>query len=140
MSWQNGNLSDLRELVPQRPPFLFVDGISELSEEQILTEKLITAGDYVTLSGSFLVEHMAQSASALFGYRFREKHCEHMYLAGIDEARIFRMLRPGETVYTEVSVVIAAGSLARVKCKSYVTTELGEQELVASAVLILYVA
>lgn len=139
MNGQNGNRYDVRDLIPQRYPFLLVDCILELSDDRILTKKQIADGDYLAISGSFLIEHMAQSASALFGYRFREKSCEHLYLAGIEDANIVHRSRAGETLFTEVVVVIAVANLAKVQCRSYVHPSMAEQDMAGFATLVLYV-
>ncbi len=139
MNWQNGNWYDIRDLIPQRYPFFLVDRILELSDDRILTKKQVTDGDYLTISGSFLIEHMAQSAAALFGYRFREKSCEHMYLAGIEDANIVHRSQAGETLFTEVVVLIAVANLAKVHCCSYVNPSMEEQDMAGYATLVLYV-
>lgn len=128
---------DLLRLLPQRPPFLLVDRIRELSEERICTERAVTTEDFLTVSGNYLIENMAQSASALFGYRrlIQKRNYEHMYLAAIDESLISRLPEPGDRLVTEIEVVITAGSLARVKGKSYL-----EDEVVATSTLVLYVS
>ncbi len=140
---------NLLELIPQRIPFLLVDCINELSDEKICTERKVTIGDYLPVSASYMIEHMAQSASALMGYRNRKRKCNHMYLAGIEEAQFQRLPAPGDTVATKVSVELAVGNLAKVQCESRIlqsagtgekNNEYGAGEPDGVAVLILYMS
>lgn len=130
--------STIMEWLPQRYPFLLVDCVVELEEEYIRTRKCVSAEDYLKESGSYLIENMAQSASALFGYRNRNsnQNIKNMYLAAIDEARIERLPYVGEVIETEVNVVIAVGTLARVRAVSY-----GEKhKKIGEAGLVLYIS
>lgn len=128
----------IMEWLPQRYPFLLVDCVIEVEEEYIRTRKCVSAGDYLKESGNYLIENMAQSASALFGYRNRNSNriIENMYLAAIEEAEINRLPCVGEVIETEVNVVIAIGTLARVKAVSY-----GENhKKIGEAGLVLYIS
>lgn len=136
--------------IPQRHPFVLIDRIYTLTENYARTGKAITAGDMLTLSGSYLIENMAQSASALFQYRFREAMPKElpctgaepspgeMYLAGIDHAKVKRCPLPGEYLETEVKLVIAIGGLARVTCQCFVVDEnRKEKECIGEGSLVL---
>ncbi len=128
----------LLNLISQRPPFLFLDGILELSEECVKTKKVVTEGDYLSVSAVYIVENMAQSAAALFGYRNRDKICNHMYLAGVESADLKRSLKKGEILVTEVKVILAVGNWGRVECESFVCCN-GKKECAANASLTLYI-
>lgn len=125
--------------IPQRYPFILVDRVCELSDSYAKTEKLVSAGDVLTISENYLLENMAQSASALFGYRCRHHIPEVMYLAGIDEAKVERRPLPGEVMETEVELVIAIGGLARVVCRCFVVDENEEREMIGTGTLVLAV-
>lgn len=134
------NNYNLLDFILHRPPFLFVDSILDLSDEYVRTQRTITVGDYLIVSGTYVIENMAQSAAALFGYRNRnqKKKCNHMYLASIESAQVERSLREGEILVTEVRVILAIGNWGRVECESFV--EMGEKrEYVANGTLTLYI-
>lgn len=124
--------------IPQRYPFTFIDQIYELSDEYAKSKRVVTTNDSLTLSGSYLIENMVQTASALFGYRNRNQIPDEMYLAGIDTATIHRCPKPGECLETEVKLVIAAGKFARVSCQCFVTGT-DEPELICEGSFVLAV-
>ncbi|MDR2469314.1 MAG: hydroxymyristoyl-ACP dehydratase, partial [Tannerella sp.] len=63
----------LHALIPQRPPMVMVDAFYEGRDTEavtgltVRTENLFCDGRHLTESG--LIEHIAQSASALSGYK-----------------------------------------------------------------------
>lgn len=106
--------------IPQAYPFVLVDRISEVSENHIRTERSVSEGDLLTISGSYLLENMAQSASALLSFRYRDDPPDLLYLAEIRSAQIRCCPSPGDCIRTDVSIQLAVGGFARVSCQSLV--------------------
>ena len=136
---------NMLDFMPQRQPFLMIDRILELSRERICTVRKVTEGDCLTASASYMLENMAQSASALFGYR-NSKSAE-TYLAGIETAKVPWLPEPGDAIVTEVEVELAIGNLAKVRCTSQIRRQGNEikgsedeEDGKATAVMILYMS
>lgn len=104
--------------LPQSYPFLLIDRILQVSENGILTERSVSEGDPLTASGNYLLENMAQSASAFFGFQHRDTPPDLLYLAEIRNARIHCCPSPGDSVRTDVTLSLAVGGFARVCCHS----------------------
>lgn len=100
---------DVREILPQRDPFLFVDRLLSCTEDCAVTEFKVPAGCILSEEGRLgcpaLIENMAQSCAALTGYVC--KYILHLpvkigYIGSVKKFEIFRQPVPGETLRTVV--------------------------------------
>jgi 3-hydroxyacyl-[acyl-carrier-protein] dehydratase len=101
---------EIQRWIPHRSPFLFVDRVLELGEDQILTEWDLAPDafffqghypDYPILPGVLVNEHVFQSAAILMSKLddSRPGEIEGVpVLTRIQEARFKRFVRPGETI------------------------------------------
>ena len=65
---------DILKLIPQRKPFIMIDEATDFTEDSCHTSLTVSYNNYFViddneLSETGLIEHMAQSASALAGYK-----------------------------------------------------------------------
>ena len=63
---------DIKQLIPQREPFIMVDEIEVSDDTHAVTALAVRSGNYFmlpdgTMSETGLIEHIAQSCSALMG-------------------------------------------------------------------------
>ncbi len=103
--------SDVLAGLPHRPPFLFVDRIVEQSPGRIVTEWDVRA-DLPAFAGHFpgqpvlpgvlMAEFCFQSAALLFS---SEPGGGLPVLTRIEDARYKKVVRPGETLRAEVTLV-----------------------------------
>lgn len=135
-------LSNIAEYIPQRPPMLLVDqlvavGADESGCTTILTvrdDNVLTANGYLTSEG--VIEHMAQSASALAGFRAREHGAEVAPVGFIGEVKNFsieRMPRLGDTLRTEVTQGISVGEVTTMQVRTFIMDECVAQGLLKIA-------
>lgn len=96
------------EVLPHRPPFLFVDRVLELSEKRIVAERTFRADesyfqghfpDRPIVPGVLLLEGLAQTMAYL---ALSAKSAQRVFLVGIDHARFRGFVEPGTTVTYEV--------------------------------------
>jgi 3-hydroxyacyl-[acyl-carrier-protein] dehydratase len=96
------------EVLPQKPPFLFVDRVLELSEKKIVAERLFRpdesyfAGhfpDKPIVPGVLLLEGLAQTMAYL---SLSIRKADRIFLIGIDKARFRGFVEPGTTVTYQV--------------------------------------
>lgn len=125
-------IKDVLEILPHRPPFLFVTRILSLeaghfavAEYDIPPDLYILRGHFPqrpVLPGVIILEMMAQSgALALLGEAGKEGHIP--YLAGIDKARFRRPVEGGETLRAEVKLERVLRGIGRAQGKAYVLDE-----------------
>ncbi len=97
------------EVLPHRAPFLFLDRVLECGEDHAVAER--TFGDEPFFAGHFpdepivpgvvLIEALAQTLA----YIARRRAPDAMVLlTGVDDCKIRRPVRPGETVRFEVRI------------------------------------
>ena len=98
------------QLLPHRPPFLFVDRIEEATEEKVVGYRTFTTSEpffeghfpgYPVVPGVILVETMAQCGGA--GIKALGSLGDKLFfLASIEKAKFRRQVRPDEEVRLEV--------------------------------------
>jgi len=99
------------DVIPHRPPFLFVDRCLTCSDDRIVAEYHFT-GEEAFFAGHFpgtpvvpgviLIEGLAQSLAYL---ALRECDEDMVVLTGVEADKIRRPVRPGETVQYSVQVI-----------------------------------
>lgn len=122
---------DIKELIPQREPILLVDRLLKAEESRGETDYCVKSGHFLlekdTLPDVALVEHIAQSASALAGYR--AKMTENTgtpptgYIGEIKDFHCYRCPHVGERLVTKVVYGPEVGSIAVVNGETYVGDE-----------------
>jgi predicted hotdog family 3-hydroxylacyl-ACP dehydratase len=100
---------DISEILPQRPPFLFVDRLERYDDSATVTSFTVPENHLLVenghLSASGILENMAQASAARIGYLC--KYILHVpvrigYIGAIRKYRIHRLPAVGETVTTTI--------------------------------------
>ena len=115
MSTPTTDRAAIEARIPHRPPFLLLDRIVDETAESLVAEWRVPEDadwfrghypDEPILPGVLLSEHVFQAAACLIAARLRGFSPEDgvSVLTKIESARFKRIVRPGESVRTEVSV------------------------------------
>lgn len=110
------DINEVFKLLPQRPPFLFIDKVIDLVEKESLTAiKNVTinepffAGHFPQqpiMPGVLIVEALAQAAVVFAFYSTGSKPEKSLFFfAGIDKARFKRPVVPGDQLQLKVELI-----------------------------------
>ena len=127
---------NIADWIPQRPPFVFIDTIVEMSAEHAVTQFCISEScvlvdeGQLTLAG--LMEHAAQTCAARAGWVQRQQGqpVKIGYIGAIKQMEAARMPRVGETLTTEAKVLQEVLNICLIEC----TTRVGD-EMIATTTL-----
>jgi 3-hydroxyacyl-[acyl-carrier-protein] dehydratase len=129
------DVTEIREYLPHRYPFLLVDRVTELTPgESIVAYKNVTVNepffnghfpDKPVMPGVLIVEALAQAAGIL-GFRTLDKKPSDgsiYYLVGADEVRFKRPVVPGDRLQLEARVVTEKRGIWKFECRASVDGE-----------------
>lgn len=109
----------VKELIPHREPFLFVDSVLEIDPgKRIVTEKVFGDDEFFfpghfpgnpIVPGVIITEAIAQTGGVLFNYSFKDElensEFSNAYLIGLDNCKFRSPVTPGDKVVFEVELV-----------------------------------
>jgi predicted hotdog family 3-hydroxylacyl-ACP dehydratase len=101
----------LCSLIPQRAPMVMVDAFYEGNDTEAVTGLTVHADNLFCAEGKLsepgLIEHIAQSASALAGYRaLRKQQAPPVgYIGEIRKLSLFRLPATGESLRTSIRIL-----------------------------------
>ncbi len=139
----NMNIEEIWEIIPHRYPFLLVDRVTEINEEEFSIKgyKNITINEPMfqghfpsrpVFPGVLIVEAMAQLAAVLILRRFPQEK-RMAYFTGIDKVRFRRIVIPGDRMDLEVKVVRDRANFVVMEGKAHVEGQLAAQATMSSA-------
>ncbi|MBS4200678.1 3-hydroxyacyl-ACP dehydratase FabZ [Bacillus sp. FJAT-49732] len=118
------DIQQIKEIIPHRYPFLLVDKIVEMEEGQkVVGIKNVSANeeffnghfpDYPVMPGVLIVEALAQ-VGAVAMLKKEENRGKIGFLAGLDNCRFKRQVRPGDQLRLEVEIIRVKGPIGRGK-------------------------
>ncbi len=114
---------DIRSLIPQRDPIVMVDALERAGDEGCVTTLTVRPDNFFAdadglLAEAGLVEHIAQSASALAGHRALKAGAAVPPVGYIGEVRHFVCVRRpavGERLTTTISMGPTVGGVTVVQ-------------------------
>ena len=112
------NTQEIMEILPHRHPFLLIDTIEELeSGVRAVGRKNVTfnepyfAGHFPgnpVMPGVLILEALAQTGAVAI-LSLPENRGKTAYFAGIDKAKFKQMVRPGDTLELETTIIRSKG-------------------------------
>lgn len=123
------NISEIKELIPHRYPFLLIDRITECVPGKFVKGyKNVSANEEFfnghfpgnpVMPGVLMIEALAQLSSGIL-MTLPEYKGKLALFAGIDGVRFKRMVIPGDRLDLYAEVVKIKGPICKAKCKASV--------------------
>lgn len=119
---------DIKRLIPQREPFMMMDEIEVSDGTHAVTTLTVLKGNYFilpdeTMAETGLIEHIAQSCSALMGSQALEQNTVNPPIGLIGEIKHFECNRRpniGEKISTNIEFGFTFGNVTMATGESYV--------------------
>lgn len=134
------NKNQIKEIIPYKEPFLFVDGVEKISENKISGFYQTSKEDYYfeghfvdfkIMPGVLVVEALAQLSTILLRKRIGETHKEYHFLAyDVRSCQFFKPIFPGDRINLEAEILAiypipdSKTKIARIKAQAFVKDEL----------------
>lgn len=129
-------MKDVKELLPHRDPFLFVDELTQVSKEKITGKRVYTSSEfffkghfpeYPVVPGVILVESMAQCGGAGINELGVLEGGGLFFLATIEKAKFRRQVVPGDEVRFEIKNIRISAKMLKQKGKALVGDEIAAE-------------
>jgi len=100
-------LEDIKAMLPHRYPFLFIDKVIDMKEDEVVAIKNVTGNESIfqghfpgnpVFPGVLMVEAMAQTGGILALSAFDDPHNYDTYFLKIDKCKFKQMVFPGDTL------------------------------------------
>ena len=122
---------EIRSLLPQKYPFLFIDKVIEFEEgKRIVCIKNVSGNepvfvghfpDFAIMPGVLIIEAMAQASIILFKKSLPTKkdRDEVFLLASVNNARFTKPVFPGDQLFVEINVekIVSKGAIVQASVK-----------------------
>jgi 3-hydroxyacyl-[acyl-carrier-protein] dehydratase len=124
-------MTDIKDLLPHRDPFLFVDRIEKTDDEEVIGFKRFTGSEFFfaghfpgfpVVPGVILLETLAQCGGA--GSRLHTGNQGLFFLAALDKVKFRRQVRPGDEVRMVIRNLRVTKRMCRQSGMGYVGEEL----------------
>ncbi len=139
------DIMEIMKILRHRYPFLMVDRITEYSDSHVVGYKNVTINEPFfqghfpeepVMPGVLILESMGQVASVMVAVRLgEEQEGKIAFLAGVDNARFRKPVRPGDRLVTRAELTRLRGTIGKAKVTGFV-----EDDIVAEAEFVFMVA
>ncbi|SDG51782.1 hypothetical protein SAMN04487996_119127 [Dyadobacter soli] len=115
----------ITDYIPHRAPFVMVDNLVNATRERFESDFTVTNDNVLVKNGFFqetgLIEHMAQTCAAAFGYLDREAGGEPKigFIGAVSKVLVTELPPVGATIQTVVTPLHQLGNIYLVKGESF---------------------
>ena len=132
MTEVNINVTEIMEALPHRYPFLLVDRVIDIADDEITAIKNVTINEeffqghfpqYPVMPGVLIMEALAQAAGVLELSKPENKG-KLVFYAGMDKVKFKKQVVPGDQLIMTAKFVKRRGTIAVVEAKAEVDGKL----------------
>ncbi len=126
------NKERIKELLPHREPFLFVDGVTKVDGNRIEAYRDIRPDEFYfaghfpgnpVLPGVLMVEAIAQTGILLVLDGLGSRGGKMTLFAGIDKVKFRRIVQPGERLLLSAEILASRAGVYRIRGEARVGDE-----------------
>ena len=126
------NINQIMQIIPHRPPFLFVDKVLEISDQKIIAQKNVTMNEAFFLGhfpseavmpGVLIIEALAQAGAILILSSEKNKG-KIAYFGAINNVRFKKKVLPGDILKLELELIKLKSRAGIGKGRAFVDNEL----------------
>ena len=110
------NTKEIKNLLPHRDPFLFIDKVIEISMEHVVAERFVSPSEpffkghfpnFPIMPGVIIIEAMAQTCGILGSHIMKQAASEKSVylLCGVEKVRFKKKVMPGDTLRFETKLL-----------------------------------
>ncbi|MGQ9708279.1 MAG: 3-hydroxyacyl-ACP dehydratase FabZ [bacterium] len=134
---------NVKDFLPHRQPFLFVDGVNWLNENEIETWRIVKPEEFYfaghfpnnpIFPGVLMVEAIAQTGILLVLIQEPNNKGKLPLFAGIERVRFRRIIRPGERLQIRATILTKKAQVYKIFGRIFVGEELACEAVVIGAV------
>ena len=118
------NFEEIKELIPHREPFLFIDELINIKKLEKATgvktfssEDIIFGGhfpNHPVVPGVILIEMLAQTAAALIAFSIKNETFDKIvYLMNVEGSKFRKPVFPGDKIFSNVKAIRSKGRVWR---------------------------
>lgn len=132
MTEVNINVTEIMEALPHRYPFLLVDRVIDIAEDEIIAIKNVTINEeffqghfpqYPVMPGVLIMEALAQAAGVLELSKPENKG-KLVFYAGMDNVKYKKQVTPGDQLVLHAKFIKRRGPIAVVEAEATVDGKL----------------
>ena len=134
-------MNSILDIIPQRPPFVFVDdvvtvnGLSAILSYRVSPSCPLLSNGYLSIAG--VLEHVAQSCAARIGYLQSQTNqpIRIGYIGGVKSIEVLRNPKVGELLTSEVNLIEEVFDISLLSCTTRVEDEVIAQTTIKLALV-----
>ena len=141
MTFGQKKMTDVLTIIPQRPPFVFVDEII-YADEQSAEASYVVKEDCPLVSNHILplagvLEHVAQSCAARIGYlqSAQNEPIRIGYIGAVKKITLNRAPSVGEHLVTKVTLLDSVMDISLLQCDTFVEDQMIAQTTIKLALV-----
>lgn len=121
------DLAFIKSLLPHREPMLMVDGLSFYNDSKSVSQLTISGENLFVENNLFvesgLIEHMAQSAALMIGYKYHIQNLpiKEGFIAAIKNLKIDRLPYINDCISSTVEITYELANMTNVKIVTKLT-------------------